>query len=313
MSEGITLQELTGLLAERRQMSQEDAETFVMAFFALIKDALIQDKYVKVKGLGTFKLIETETGEQSARHVHPSVSFVPDVSLRELINKPFSQFDAVELKDGVHFEDLPELDGKKISGTEETEDTAQKSESSNESLQSFSCDEKMDDMERVLVRKWFRFPWCLMAVILFVGIVLGGSIVWTLVSGRRYIPEAAVKYLEAEERSVSDTTIRMHDSERVVLQTAPMNQETAGTEISVPAKAEAEMKVFPDTVRYEMKATHTTYTVHKGESLAKIAQRFYGNRKLWPYLARFNKKIIPNPDNVPVGTVIRIPELVPKN
>ena len=74
-----------------------------------------------------------------------------------------------------------------------------------------------------------------------------------------------------------------------------------------------ENKPLSDTVKYEMKETLAEYVMRRGESLAKVAQRFYGNRKLWPYIARYNRKNIPDPDNVPVGTVVRIPRLIPAN
>ena len=77
-------------------MPQNGSDAFAGTFFAAVKNALIQDKYVKIKGLGTFKLIDSD------------VSFVPDDSLRSLINRPFSQFESVELKEGVHFDDMDE-------------------------------------------------------------------------------------------------------------------------------------------------------------------------------------------------------------
>jgi hypothetical protein BACCOPRO_01664 len=78
-----------------------------------------------------------------------------------------------------------------------------------------------------------------------------------------------------------------------------------------PVKVPARRETLADTVDYDIQGTQTTHTIQKGESLAKISLKYYGTKKLWPYLVRHNKKIIKNPNNVPIGTVIQIPVLVP--
>lgn len=116
MNEKITLQELADLFARKSQLEQADAEQFVKAFLSLVEEALARDKYVKVKGLGVFKLINVEarksvdvnTGEAIEIQGHARVSFIPEVGLRDLVNKPFAHFQSVLLKEDVHFEDIPE-------------------------------------------------------------------------------------------------------------------------------------------------------------------------------------------------------------
>ena len=90
---------------------------------------------------------------------------------------------------------------------------------------------------------------------------------------------------------------------------AAVPQETARqTSSATPAKRET----LADTVEYQITGTQTSYTIRPGESLVRVALKFYGNKKLWPYLVKHNKSIIKNPDNVPVGTTIQIPQLTPK-
>lgn len=104
------------MFARKSQLEQADAEQFVKAFLSLIEEALARDKYVKVKGLGVFKLINVEarksvdvnTGEAIEIQGHARVSFIPEAGLRDLVNKPFAHFQSVLLKEDVHFEDLPE-------------------------------------------------------------------------------------------------------------------------------------------------------------------------------------------------------------
>ena len=113
MNEKITLQDIVNLLCEKQGISPKEAETFVRAMFELIEEALTNEKYVKIKGLGTFKLTEVNsresvhvnTGERIEIQGHSKVSFTPDTSMKELINKPFSHFETVVLNEGVELED----------------------------------------------------------------------------------------------------------------------------------------------------------------------------------------------------------------
>ena len=115
MNEKISLQDLINLFGEKQSMSKKDAELFVRSLFDLIEEALATEKYVKVKGFGTFKLTEVDsresvnvnTGERIEIQGHTKVSFTPDTTMKDLINKPFAHFETVVLNDGVEFEDTP--------------------------------------------------------------------------------------------------------------------------------------------------------------------------------------------------------------
>jgi nucleoid DNA-binding protein len=112
--EKLTIQEIAAVLTEKNGFSKRDANNFVSALFALIQEGLEIDQQVKVKGLGTFKLIDVEaresisvrTGERVTISGHAKVSFTPDAMMKELVNKPFSQFETVVLNDGVAFDDI---------------------------------------------------------------------------------------------------------------------------------------------------------------------------------------------------------------
>lgn len=115
MNEKITLQDLINLFSEKQGMNKKDAEVFVRTMFELIEEALATEKYVKIKGFGTFKLTEVDsresvnvnTGERIEIQGHTKISFTPDVTMKELINKPFSHFETVILNEGVELEDTP--------------------------------------------------------------------------------------------------------------------------------------------------------------------------------------------------------------
>lgn len=88
-------------------LSDKASEEILTKFFSLIKKALQEEKYVKVKGLGIFKLIEVEprksvsvnTGKEIEIQSYRKITFTPDAQLKELVNKPFAHFEVVELKD----------------------------------------------------------------------------------------------------------------------------------------------------------------------------------------------------------------------
>lgn len=118
MNNKILLQDLIDGLAARSGVAKKDAEAFVRAFFAQLEDSLRIEKLVKVKGLGTFKLVDVSsresvnvnTGERFMIDGHSKISFTPDNSLRDLINKPFADFETVILNDSTSTEDMERID-----------------------------------------------------------------------------------------------------------------------------------------------------------------------------------------------------------
>ena len=107
----ISTQDLASVLVERWHIGKKEASQFVNELFFLIQKSLDEDKIVKVKGLGTFKIIDVDdresvdvnTGDRVLIEGHGKITFTPDVLMKELVNKPFSQFETVVLKDGVDF------------------------------------------------------------------------------------------------------------------------------------------------------------------------------------------------------------------
>ena len=113
MNKKITLQDIIESLIQKHSMERKDAEAFVKGMFDLIEDTLSTEKLVKIKGLGTFKLIDVDSresinvnsGERFRIEGHSKISFIPDSALKNIINKPFSHFETVILNDGTSLED----------------------------------------------------------------------------------------------------------------------------------------------------------------------------------------------------------------
>jgi nucleoid DNA-binding protein len=112
----ITVTELAQTLVTKHKMTQKDAEQFVRFMFLTAGEGLDSDKLVKIKGLGTFKVltvkpresINVRTGERVVIDSHDKINFTPDARMKELVNKPFAQFETVPVSDGVATEILEE-------------------------------------------------------------------------------------------------------------------------------------------------------------------------------------------------------------
>lgn len=121
------------------------------------------------------------------------------------------------------------------------------------------------------------------------------------------------------ETQLSDTIERKDtikeitpDAPKVVMPTPPVTQK----EETVPTKAEPQTapqqpatSAYLDSASYKITGTKTKYTIKEGETLTRVSLRFYGTKAMWPYIVKHNPKVIKNPNNVPYGTTIEIPEL----
>ena len=112
----LTIQEIAKVLITKNGLEQSEANRFATELFAVIQERLEKNDLVKVKGLGTFKVITVEaresvsvrTGSRVMIDEHSKITFTPDATMKELVNKPFSQFETVPLNDNVEFDDLKE-------------------------------------------------------------------------------------------------------------------------------------------------------------------------------------------------------------
>lgn len=107
------MSELADMLAQKAKISKREAQQFIAAVIETIQDGVNGDKQVKIKGLGTFKVVDVDaresvnvnTGERVTIESHQKLSFTPDTAMKDLVNRPFSQFETVVLNDGVEFDE----------------------------------------------------------------------------------------------------------------------------------------------------------------------------------------------------------------
>ena len=466
MNERLTIQDLIDLLAAKQGISKKDAEVFVKEFFLLIEQALEKDKNVKIKGLGTFKLIDVDsresvninTGERFQIKGHTKVSFSPDTSLRDTINKPFAHFETVVLNAGTVLEDTPvEMEGEEEDAvlddvaaddmatedveaddvateditiedittecsvnenvisqdaTVETavsiadspeEDTAKQegpvepevsaeSEGGAESdapaqrehaarmeeahvtdsqdvvlnaveeekaASAFNAELKEDNNPAPKEKSVLSY---LIAAIVVVLLLCGGILVSlyypdfllsqstedennTLLAaeqevqpeimyadsvGQKDSVQAAVKevlpdtVVNKKTRSAEVAMPISKKKQREEVSAEKVNKSTPKTAPSTMSKAAPSTTAkttlpttpkatspttYSDDVNYKIVGTKTNHTVKAGETLTRISLRYYGTKAMWPYIVKHNKGVIKNPDNVPYGTKIKIPEL----
>lgn len=473
MNERLTIQDLIDLLAAKQGISKKDAEVFVKEFFLLIEQALEKDKNVKIKGLGTFKLIDVDsresvninTGERFQIKGHTKVSFSPDTSLRDTINKPFAHFETVVLNAGTVLEDTPvEMEGEEedavlddvaaddmateevvaedvaadnpavdiavaehiasadittadvttetvstetvstedittecsvnenvisqdatvetavsIADSPESDAPAQREHAARmeevhvadsqdvvlnaveeeKAASAFNAELKEDNNPAPKEKSVLSY---LIAAIVVVLLLCGGILVSlyypdfllsqstedesnTLLAaeqevqpeimyadsvGQKDSVQAAVKevlpdtVVNKKTRSAEVAMPVSKKKQREEVSAEKVNKSTPKTAPSTMSKAAPSTTAkttlpttpkatspttYSDDVNYKIVGTKTNHTVKAGETLTRISLRYYGTKAMWPYIVKHNKGVIKNPDNVPYGTKIKIPEL----
>ena len=416
MNERLTIQDLTDLLAAKHSMTKKDAEAFVKEFFLLIEQALESENTVKIKGLGTFKLIDVDsresvnvnTGERFQIKGHTKVSFSPDANLRDTINKPFAHFETVVLNENTVLEDTPieeteeEESGEEVIPTvipEPIEPQSQPKEEEKEEMslteiqpiveprsiepQSVVVEPKTVPVEKkeiitaeeIIEQELLRanlkpestivrsqegksemkkgaevaqtaiqpipqknipdssvkekspVPY-LITIIILVLLLCGGVVLFI------YYPDLFSSSSDKNALDMPPVTTQPVKPEVQLSDTVEQDSvkdikpETPKTSITptpvVPQKKEAvtpaktenkvirqqpSTSVYLDSASYKITGTKTKYTVKEGETLTRVSLRFYGTKAMWPYIVKHNPDVIKNPNNVPYGTTIKIPEL----
>lgn len=352
MNEKLNIQDLVDLLAEKHGMDKKNADSFVREFFLLLEESLEKDKYVKIKGLGTFKLIDAEnrenmgvcTEERLEMQGHAQVSFIPESSLKEMINKPFSHFDTVVLNENTVLEDTVPENGKEDGESKSKNETSPILEETEGAKEEIKESEKAEvaakeDFEPERAHSIKKETADSSAMKFFIGIVVfvvvlcGGAVLFmyymdlqTMMPSKPAVEENDVPLARkpanetapAESLAIKDVA----EPAKSAASTESPSQATAGKQDFPKQNAprpvpEREQKktsgaVVPDSVSYAIVGTEATYIIKEGETLVKVALRFYGTKTLWPYLVKYNPDVIKDPNNVLFGTAIKIPKLSKK-
>ncbi|MBR5194382.1 MAG: HU family DNA-binding protein [Bacteroidaceae bacterium] len=392
MNEKITLQDLVELLSEKNGMTKKNADALFRGMFDLIEEALTNEKYVKVKGLGTFKLTEVDsresmnvnTGERIEIQGHTKVSFTPDTTMKELINKPFSHFETVVLNDGVELEDTPVDDEAKVvevvdekveNVIEQSQDTdqpvveevmevpaesivspiveeqipveeiSQQVEEEQESvveapteepqipeitteeksiaedsktvepvleetpMEAPKLEEKVEEKSEIIVPEVSRSESkatfkVLIGIIIVLTIIILFGLYWIFLRQGEVSSTSVISIPVKEETTVVQEEVQPAQKEGTLL----VDKDT----MIVQPEVVEQTSVLSEDVVYEITGTITTLTLEPGQTLVKLALKYYGSKNFWPYIVEHNPDVIKDADRVPKGATIKIPKLEPK-
>lgn len=378
MNERLHIQDIATLLAKRSRITKDESEAFVREFFLLIEQGLEKDNYVRIKGLGIFKLIgigsresvNVNTGERFTIEGHTKISFTPESSLKDVINKPFAHFETVVLNENTVLDDTPtetvsEENEESLSASEEVkkepvlveEEVQEKSVAvSVQQIEEKDTDEpsaeeiiaaEIQSVEQVSVTEEVvekpvvavnpdviekekpsekakvdkaAFTY-LVGIIVVVLLLCGGALTYVyypqLFSAGQKGTAIKTKPVVADAPVIPEIPLDTVKADAIAETVSAKKPEVTPEKKPVQPAASVKppralLPVEPDSVNYVIVGTKTLYTIKEGETLTRVSLRFYGTKDLWPYIVKHNREVIKNPDRVPYGTTLKIPELAKK-
>ena len=356
MDNKITLQQLAKSLAQKKDLTQKKAEAFLHEFFDAIIQNVTDDDIVKIKGLGTFKRVDVldresvniNTGERIVIPGHSKLSFAPDMSLKDLVNKPFADFQTVIINEGTSLEDMertpsevpaktedeyePEPDSELVAeletepeeGEPEEEEAvtepetapdpepipeAQTGQNQPEEKAREEVAPLVEVNETVRVRAMTTAEKCALTlgvVLLCVMSYFAGYYRLFCSSADDAQGEVVIRDIpplqedSAAAPAEADTLLSLPVEEEDSSQVLPAGQESLKTD-AAPQPA-----LDPDK-EYRITGTRKTHIMKSGDYLTRIALREYGHKDFARYIIEYND--FRNPDNVPIGAEVKLPEL----
>ena len=316
MNKRLTTEDLAELLAEYTKKDKKSMDLFLREFVAVVTEGVLTDNLVKVKDLGSFKIVRVEkresihvnTGESFLIPEHYKFTFLPDKELREIVNKPFSFFETTEVNENVDFSDLDSAKEENEKDLEEDSDGEEEKVSTvDEALGKKSIspvdglpileDEsvKLDKDIPIIHPQPQSFGHKMLIVVSAIAILLG------VAAYVYYNLDYFTAYNDLKIKKVPLNTappLEKQNSEDLVLVDSPnVNSDTSKVNESM-AKVESETQV--DTILAKIK-------IEPGSRLTLISLEYYGSKLFWVYLYEHNKAIISDPNNIPIGTEIEIP------
>ena len=340
MNTKINLQQLAKTLAQKKNIQQRDAEVFLKEFFDSIVQNVTSDKLVKIKGLGTFKLIEVldresvnvNTGERIVIPGHSKLSFAPEPALKDLINKPFADFQTTVINEGTSIEEMEWVPEDAPSPDLPPSQAPQLLRSQRAIAPEEERSEEPEEEQPEVVEE---------AQTLSDSPSKGESVEPVLLYGPPPVarvqepvetpkPEPKVEETPAPKQEENDAK-KPHSIGKILawvlgilllLMLAFFGYRT----LSNSSKSESPEQVEPQVEapveeapapevqyaqvpggKYKIVGTRKTYVMKPGDFISRIAIQEYGDKDFAPYIIVHND--FPDPDNVPVDMEIKLPEL----
>ena len=351
--EKVNVSDLTDALARRTTITKKNAEAFVAAFQDIFQEGLLRDKNVKITGLGTFRLqwveprrsVNVQTGEAIEIAGHHKVVFVPETSLKERVNEPFSHLETTSM-DGAPVKKVEvskEMPLQKLASQAIEIQDILSSINEPEPVVEIQPDPVVETEPEVVKYEALDVP----------------TSVETPSAERRYTPVATVEESKPMLNTISSNASMVPEPKKrkltwlwitllalllggggfavyyfygTMIQTSVMNlvadwqSDKQPKQAIEPAKSVEQVAVAAtdsitetpvvETSVFDQPREYTEFIadvrVPDGGRLTLISQKYYGHKDFWVYIYEANKEKIQNPDKVEVGTLVRIPKLNPE-
>ncbi len=337
--EKVNVSDLTDALARRIAITKKNADLFVTTFQDVFQEALLREKNVKISGLGTFRLqwveprrsVNVQTGEPIEISGHYKVVFAPETGLKERVNEPFAHLEttslegdvvkpaepsktsplqklanqAVEIQtilSSINEQEIPTENEPEVvtyesletpvpiqpEPTERRYTPVATIEESKPLLNSISTNASLVPERKKLKLTWL---WILLAILGFCGGAFAayyfyGSEIKTSVTSA----VNKCQFWKNEQTPIVDPVVNVSDS-------------ISAVEVVEPTAFD-QPRVYTEFI--------ASIRVPEGGRLTLMAQKYYGHKDFWVYIYEANKDKFSNPDNVEVGTLVRIPKLNPE-
>jgi nucleoid DNA-binding protein/nucleoid-associated protein YgaU len=335
MNNKLLLQDLTDELSIAGKLKKKDAEEFLRALFKATEEAFFEGEVVKISGLGTFKLllvdarksVNVSTGEEFEIKEHYKVAFTPDSTLKDSVNIPFSHLEPVELESGT--EKKPAASEKKIivpekkavtpekrsTAPDQTDETIPAEDEPENNLQKEAIKAVKKEKSKTSPEKSEKKkrPFLGWTIFIVIAAALG---IWAWMSNQADLKDYAEKereiaMLDSLEAASSMTEDSLFEAEKDTTKVAAEKEPTEAVAPAIkPTTTIPDAKPVTTTTKPDAsgKSWPVTIKMKQGDRLTLLALEYYGHKAFWVYIYEANKHVIQNPDNVPIGTVIRIPK-----
>ena len=329
MADKLSWSELRRALAQRANISEKDANTFLTAFNAQLLEALKTEKQVKINGLGTFKLqavaprksVDVTTGNEITIEGYNKVSFVPEAGVKELVEK-VEAGEAVEALDpiqklGAQADEIVDILGDlgELPKEEKAEEPVEEAAPVEEPViaevpaEEPKEEEQQEEEEPLIVSEkpakkenYFLRALLISFIILLILCVVGYFFLRKQVCEWFDILKEKVEKIELFNKcsAPSEEEVESAAAEDELVLEVPEEAAEQVVESDAP-KAEVQKAKYEELL--------LTEEITEGSRLAWISRKYYGHPDYWPYLYDANRDRIDDPSNVPVGTQIRVPKL----
>lgn len=344
MENKIFIADLAEGLARRKSISKKDAESFVRTVFDAIQEQLLAGEQVKIKGFGTFKVITVEsresvnvsTGERFVIDSHGKISFTPDKTLADHVNKPFAGFETVILHDSTKTEDMERVDEAPVA-----EEPVVEAPAPEKKVEAPAPEKKVEapaklepKVEKPVEKKPEPKVEKPVAEVKPVEekkpepkVEKKAEPVKVVEKPKAEPVKPAVKAEEPKSKwwlwclilvlviGCAVWYMNSKPAEQEPVQTEEV-EETVVETPAEPVKSAEELAADYEQVangEYWIVGTKTTHVLEKNEDLTKLSLQYYGDKKLINYIIRHNGYSAQKASNLFVGTEVKIPELVKRD